>query len=84
MFKAHRDWALSDRNFDIIEGLEAFAAKRGHTLLELSMSWLAGLPQLKSVIAGATSPEHVRANVRAVNWDMTADDRAGIDRITLP
>jgi aryl-alcohol dehydrogenase-like predicted oxidoreductase len=83
MFKAHRDWALSDGNFDIVEGLEAFAAERGHTLLELSMSWLAGLPQMTSVIAGATSPEHVRANVSAVNWDMTADDRAEIDRITL-
>jgi aryl-alcohol dehydrogenase-like predicted oxidoreductase len=83
MFKVFRDWTLSDRNFDIVEGLEAFAAERGHTLLELSMSWLAGLPQLTSVIAGATSPEHVRANVSAICWDMTADDRAEIDRITL-
>jgi aryl-alcohol dehydrogenase-like predicted oxidoreductase len=83
MFKAHRDWALSDSNFDIVEGLEAFAAERGHTLLELAMSWLAGLPQMTSVIAGATSPEHVRANTSAVCWDMTDDDRAEIDRITL-
>jgi aryl-alcohol dehydrogenase-like predicted oxidoreductase len=83
MFKAFRDGTLNDRNFDIVEGLEAFAAARGHTLLELSMSWLAGLPNLTSVIAGATAPQHVRANVSAVNWDMTAEDRAEIDRITL-
>ena len=74
--------ALSDRAFDLVERLEAFAAGRGHTLLELAMSWLAGLPRMGSVIAGATKPEQVRANVAAVGWDLTPDERAEVDRIT--
>jgi aryl-alcohol dehydrogenase-like predicted oxidoreductase len=82
-FKAHRDWALSDRNFEMVEALGAFATERGHTLLELSMSWLAGLPKLASVIAGATSAAQVRSNAGAVGWVLTADDRAEVDRITL-
>src|SRR4051794_1291100 len=48
-----RERALSDKQFDKVEALAAFAAERGHTLLELAMSWLAGLPHLASVIAGA-------------------------------
>jgi aryl-alcohol dehydrogenase-like predicted oxidoreductase len=84
LFKAHRDWALSDENFDIVDALEAFAAERGHTLLELAMSWLAGLPRMASVIAGATSAAQVRANASAAGWVLTADDRAEVDRITLP
>ena len=76
--------ALSDRAFDLVEQLEAFATDRGHTLLELAMSWLAGLPHMGSVIAGATRPEQVRANVEAVSWTLTPDERAEVDRITAP
>lgn len=77
-----RERALSDRNFDLIEALDAFATSKGHTLLELAMSWLAGLPRMGSVIAGATSPEQIEGNVGAVGWKLTDDDRAEVDRIT--
>jgi len=76
-----REKALSDKRFDVVEGLTAFAEERGHTLLELAMSWLAGLPQIASVIAGATKPEQVRANVAAVGWAMSAEERARIDEL---
>jgi aryl-alcohol dehydrogenase-like predicted oxidoreductase len=79
-----RDQALSDRRFDVVEALEAFARERGHTLLELAMSWLAGLPHLGSVIAGATRPEQVRANAASVGWSLGEADRAKIDTISPP
>jgi aryl-alcohol dehydrogenase-like predicted oxidoreductase len=74
----------SERNVRIAEGLKAFATSRGHTLLELAMSWLASRPQVASVIAGATSPEQVRANAAAVNWSLTPQELAEIDRLTTP
>jgi aryl-alcohol dehydrogenase-like predicted oxidoreductase len=83
MFKAYKDWALSDKNFDIIEALEAFATERGHTLVELAMSWLACLPKVATVIAGATSPAQVRTNADAAGWVLTDADMAEVDRITL-
>src|SRR5262249_18298252 len=52
----------TDKNVRIAEALKAFAAAHEHTLLELAFSWLASRPQVASVIAGATSPEQVRAN----------------------
>ena len=72
----------TDRNVRVAESLKAFAAARGHTLLDLAMSWLATRPRLASVIAGATSPEQVRANAAAVNWPLTREDVAEIDRLT--
>jgi aryl-alcohol dehydrogenase-like predicted oxidoreductase len=66
--------ALSDRNFDAIERLEAWAKARGHTLLELAFAWLLGHPQVSSVIAGATSPQQVGANVAARAWALTPDE----------
>ncbi len=72
----------TDRNVRVAESLKAFAAARGHTLLDLAMSWLATRPRLASVIAGATTPEQVRANAAAVNWPLTREDVAEIDRLT--
>jgi len=72
----------TDKNVRVAESLKAFAAARHHTLLELAFSWLASWPQVASVIAGATSPEQVRANAAAVNWSLSQDDRADIDQLT--
>jgi aryl-alcohol dehydrogenase-like predicted oxidoreductase len=73
---------LTDANFDKIEQLEAFAQARGHTILELAFSWLAARPTVGSIIAGATRPEQVDANVKAAGWTLSAADLAEIDKIT--
>ena len=75
---------MSDHRFDVIESLEAFARERARTLLELAMSWLAGLPHLASVIAGATTPDQARANVAAVGWVLTDEERVELDAISPP
>jgi len=74
---------VSERNWRIVDALGEFAARRGHTLLELAMSWLACQPAVSSIIAGATTPAQVEQNVAAVGWALTAADLAEIDRITL-
>jgi aryl-alcohol dehydrogenase-like predicted oxidoreductase len=48
------------------------------------MSWLAHLPRMGSVIAGATTAEQARTNATAAGWVLTADERAEVDRITSP
>jgi aryl-alcohol dehydrogenase-like predicted oxidoreductase len=66
--------ALSDRNFDKVEALEAWAAERGHTLLELAFAWLLGHPAVSSVIAGATRPDQVKANAATADWRLTPEE----------
>lgn len=73
---------FSEDNWRRIEGLTAFAEQRGHSLVELAFSWLAAQPVVSSVIAGATKPEQIAANVMAADWALTAEDLAEIDRIT--
>ena len=72
----------TDKNVQIAEALKAFAAARRHTLLELAFSWLASRQQVASVIAGATSPEQIRANAAAANWRLSKEDLAEIDSLT--
>jgi aryl-alcohol dehydrogenase-like predicted oxidoreductase len=79
-----RESELTDETFDVLEELEAFARERSITLLDVAIGGLAAQPAVSSVIAGATSPEQVAANVRAGEWQPTADDLAEIDRITSP
>ena len=76
------DKYLTEGNWAIAEKLEDFAVARGHTLLELAFSWLLARPPVSSVIAGATKPEQIAANVRAGDWTLTAADLAEIDAIT--
>ncbi|WP_437775209.1 aldo/keto reductase [Sorangium sp. So ce1097] len=75
---------LTDQNRSAAAALAAFASSRGHTLLELAFSWLAARPAVASVIAGATSPEQVRANAAAVGWRLTASELREIDRLAPP
>jgi aryl-alcohol dehydrogenase-like predicted oxidoreductase len=37
---------------------------------------------VSSIIAGATKPEQLATNVRAVEWALTADELQEIDRIS--
>ncbi len=75
------DWLSEDR-LDRAERLARFAEAHGHTLLELALSWLAGRPAVSTVIAGATTPEQVRANVAATTaWRLTGQDHAEIDSL---
>jgi 1-deoxyxylulose-5-phosphate synthase len=51
-------------------------------MLELAFGWLLG-PCVASVIAGATAPEQVRQNADALGWQLTSDEIAAVDRITV-
>ena len=73
---------MNDKNFDIVEKLEAFVQARGRTMLELAFSWLAARPAVGSIIAGATKPEQIAANVKAVSWELTPEEMKEIDELT--
>ena len=63
---------VSDDRFDDVERLEERAEALGHTVLELAIGGLAAIEGIASVIAGATTPEQVRANAAAGAWRPTA------------
>jgi aryl-alcohol dehydrogenase-like predicted oxidoreductase len=74
--------SLTDANFDIIDALSAWAKDHGHNVLELAIAWLAAKPFIGSVIAGATKPEQVTANVAAGEWDLSPAEVAEVDALT--
>jgi len=75
------DRFLTDANWAKAERLMDFCDRRGRSLLELAFSWLTRRPTVASVIAGATAPEQIEANVRAVGWTLSAEEVAEVDRL---
>jgi aryl-alcohol dehydrogenase-like predicted oxidoreductase len=58
-----------------------FAQERGHTILELAVSWLASQNCVGSIIAGVTNADQVVANAAAADWDLSAAEVAAVDAI---
>ena len=72
---------FTEQNLALAERLIKFAEGRGHTLLELAMSWLACQPAVASVIAGAKSATQAKANAAAASWKLSNGELAEVDRI---
>jgi aryl-alcohol dehydrogenase-like predicted oxidoreductase len=51
------------------------------TLLQVAIGGLLAQPAVSSVIAGATKPEQVRANVEAAAWEPTPEDIAALQAL---
>jgi aryl-alcohol dehydrogenase-like predicted oxidoreductase len=78
---AARDEVFTDDTFDRLEALEEFAKERALTLLQVAIGGLLGQPAIVSVIAGATKPEQVRANVEAAGWEPSAEDIVALNSL---
>lgn len=72
---------LSDENFDLVDGLRGFVADRDLTMPQLALGWLLSRPAVPAVTPGATTPEQVRSNAGAADWEPSADDLAELERL---
>jgi aryl-alcohol dehydrogenase-like predicted oxidoreductase len=72
---------MTPANWDRIEKLEPFCKACDRPLLDLAFAWILSRPITASVIAGATKPEQVEANVRAAEWKPSAEEVAAVDAI---
>lgn len=72
---------MTPRNWSRMKALEEFCTGQGKTMLDLAFAWLLSHRSVPSVIAGATRPEQVDANVAAAGWTLTDKDRISVAAI---
>jgi aryl-alcohol dehydrogenase-like predicted oxidoreductase len=72
---------IDDDRLATVARLTAYAEARGHTVLELAISWLASNPLVATVITGCTSPAQVAANAGGGSWALTAVERAEVEAL---
>jgi aryl-alcohol dehydrogenase-like predicted oxidoreductase len=77
------DRMLTQKNWRLTAALTDFATSRGKSLLELALGFLAARPFVTSIIAGATLPAQVEANLRALAWRPSPADLAELDGAAL-
>jgi len=71
-----------DKMLQKLQGLNKIAHSRGQKLSHMALAWLLHNPVITSVITGASKPEHLYENVKAVqNLEFDDKELQAIDRI---
>ncbi|MGA8941905.1 MAG: aldo/keto reductase, partial [Thermoactinomyces sp.] len=58
---------LTDENLARVEQLEGVAKELGITLPQLALAWVLRLPSISSALIGASRPEQIVENVKAID-----------------
>lgn len=72
---------MTERNFRAVTRLLAWARAQGRGVNELAQAWLLAQAPVCSVITGAKRAEQLISNVRAADWNLTAEQVKEIDAI---
>jgi aryl-alcohol dehydrogenase-like predicted oxidoreductase len=72
---------LTDENFDVAEAVDGFATERGLSMVQVALGWLLAQEAVPAVTAGATSPEQVRSNAQAADWEPSSEDLEALNTI---
>ncbi|MDP6271020.1 MAG: aldo/keto reductase [Alphaproteobacteria bacterium] len=72
---------LTERNLELVERFAGFCEARGKSLTDLAFAWLLAQKTVPSVIAGASNDEQLEQNLKAVEWTLSAEDLAEIERL---
>lgn len=64
---------FTDQNFVKVEKLGALAHAAGVPLSNLALAWILAQPYVSSAIIGASRPEQVRENIKAVDIELSGD-----------
>ena len=73
-----------EKGFDIVDELEKIAHAHDATIAQAALNYLLRKPGVASVIIGARNKEQLSDNLKATDWDMTADDVARLDELSKP
>jgi aryl-alcohol dehydrogenase-like predicted oxidoreductase len=65
----------------VTERLKNFAADHGRTVAQLAIAWVTGHPAVSVALVGMRNEQELVENVKAVEWTLSAADRAAIDQI---
>lgn len=72
---------LTDKNLETVEKLSDVADQLDIPLAVLALAWILRLPQISSVITGASKPEQLESNLAASGFKIPADALDEIEKI---
>ena len=77
-----KESALTEEKLQMIRKLDSLAAERGQSLAEMALAWVLKDSQVTSVLIGASKPEQITENLRALeNTEFSEEELCRIDDI---
>jgi len=73
---------LTDKNFDLLDGLGEIARARGNSLGQIALGWLLNKDQVASVIIGANSVEQLNDSLGAAGLGLTKEEMSELDKLS--
>lgn len=70
---------LVDANFDVVERLAEFSARRGVSMAQVAIGWLLAQPSVPAITPGATTADQVVENASSADWMPSPEDLAELD-----
>jgi len=71
-------------DWDVVDAVQRVATERGVPMAEVALAWLLGRPGVVAPIVGATKLEHLEAALRALQLELTPEERASLERPYAP
>ena len=65
----------------VVEQLKALAARYDKSVAQLAIAWVLGHPAVTVALVGMRNVSELEENIAAVDWKLTDENRAEIDRI---
>jgi len=75
---------MRDDVLTAVQGLKPLAEQAGLTMAQLGVAWVLQNPNVSSAIVGATRPEQLQDNIKAVGVKLDADLLKAIDEVVGP
>ncbi|HEX2325741.1 MAG TPA: aldo/keto reductase, partial [Chloroflexota bacterium] len=69
------------RHLEAVARLQAWAAARDHSVVDLAIAWVLSHPAVTVCLCGAKSPDQVDDHVRAAGWRLTPDERSEVSAL---
>jgi aryl-alcohol dehydrogenase-like predicted oxidoreductase len=65
--------------YNVVDALEEVAAETGKTVPQIAINWLLQRPTVATIIIGARNEGQLRDNLKAVGWNLTAEQVRKLD-----
>ncbi|MHC1678955.1 MAG: aldo/keto reductase family protein [Candidatus Cryosericum sp.] len=72
---------LTEENFAKVERLSTLAAENGITVAQLALAWILHHKEISSVIIGASRPEQIEENAKAIDVTLDENTLEAIDEV---
>ena len=66
--------------YNVVDALDQVAAETGKTVPQIALNWLLQRPTVSTLVIGARDEKQLRDNLGAVDWKLTAEQVAKLDK----